>query len=114
MKSSFKKLLLSTGLWQHAEMSTNLKSPDGLKDAECKKGQLSNRPPILYLPVTDIITPKEDPQVYKVKLPDDFHINMQINFHGTTKNTLPTLLHSSPSSSRGGWTQGVGSSRGLF
>jgi hypothetical protein len=47
-------------------MSTSLKSPDGLKDAECKaeckKGQLSHRPPIPYDPVVDIITPKEDPQ----------------------------------------------------
>ncbi len=39
-KSSFKKLLLGTRLWQHAKMSTSLKSLDGLKDAECKKGQL--------------------------------------------------------------------------
>ncbi len=36
-KSSFKKLLLGTGLWQHAKMSTSLKSPDGLKDAQCEK-----------------------------------------------------------------------------
>ncbi len=42
-KSPFKKLLLGTGLWQHTyvRMSTNLKSPDMLKDAKCKKGQLS-------------------------------------------------------------------------
>ena len=37
-KSSFKKLLLGNGLWQYTKMSTSLKSPDGLKDAECKKG----------------------------------------------------------------------------
>ncbi len=42
-KSPFKKLLLGTGLWQYAKMSTSLKSPNGLKDAECKKGQLSHR-----------------------------------------------------------------------
>ncbi len=47
LKSPFKKLLLGTGLWQYATMSTSLKSPDGLKDAECEKGQLSHRPPIL-------------------------------------------------------------------
>jgi hypothetical protein len=30
-KSSFKKLLLGTGLWQQTKMSTFLKSPGGLK-----------------------------------------------------------------------------------
>jgi hypothetical protein len=42
-------------------MSTSLKPPDRLKDAECKKGQLSHRPLIPYIPVVDIITPKEEP-----------------------------------------------------
>jgi hypothetical protein len=59
-------------------MSTTLKSPNGLKNAECKKGQLSNRPPIPYVPEADIVTPKEDPQVCKVKLPDNSHLNMHI------------------------------------
>jgi hypothetical protein len=77
-KSSFKKLLLGTGLWRHAKMSTSLKSPDGLKDAECKKGQLSHRPPIPYVPVVDIVTPKEDPQVFKIKLPDALHLSKPI------------------------------------
>jgi hypothetical protein len=40
-KSSFKKLLLGTGLWHHAKMSTSLKFLDGLKDAECKKVSLA-------------------------------------------------------------------------
>jgi hypothetical protein len=84
-KSSFKKLLLGTGLWQHAKMSTSLKSPDRLKDAECKKGQLSHRPPIPYVPVVDIVTPKEDPQVFKIKLPPV----------GTMRNTSRTQLQSS-------------------
>jgi hypothetical protein len=66
-KSSFKKLLLGTKLWQHAKMSTSLKSPDGLKDAECKKGQLSHRPPISYVPVVDVATPKEEAQLFKVR-----------------------------------------------
>jgi hypothetical protein len=37
-KSLFKRLMLSTVLWQHAKMSTTLKSPDGLKDLKCEKG----------------------------------------------------------------------------
>ncbi len=48
-------------------MSSNLKSPDMLKDVECEKGQLSQRPPIPYVPVVDLVTPKEDPAVLKVK-----------------------------------------------
>ncbi len=60
-KSSFKKLLLGTGLWQYAKMSTSLKSPDGLKDTECKKGQLSHRPPIPNVPVVDVVTPMDEP-----------------------------------------------------
>jgi hypothetical protein len=49
-KSSFKKLLLGTGLWKHTKMRTTLKTPDGLNNAECKKGQLSNWLPIPYVP----------------------------------------------------------------
>jgi hypothetical protein len=66
-------------------MSTNLKSPDMFKDAECKKGQLSQRPPILDLPVVDVVTPKEEPQVLKVKLPDASDISASIFPHGNNK-----------------------------
>ncbi len=59
-------------------MSTSLKSQDGLKVAECEKGQLSHWPPIPYVPVVDNITPKEEPQVFKIKLPDTSHLSMPI------------------------------------
>jgi hypothetical protein len=36
-RSTFKRLVLSTTLWQHAKMSTTLKTPKGLKDSECNK-----------------------------------------------------------------------------
>jgi hypothetical protein len=49
-KSSFKKLLLGTRLWHHTKMSISLKSPDRSKVSECKKGQLSHWPPMLYVP----------------------------------------------------------------
>jgi hypothetical protein len=91
-KYPFKKLLLSTGLWQHSKMSTTLQTPNGLKDAVCKKGQLSNRPPIPYVPVVGIVTPKEDPQVYKIKLPDDSHINMHIYSCGNNKEYLTHIV----------------------
>jgi hypothetical protein len=88
-KSSFKKFLLSTGLWQHAKMKTTLKSANGLKSAECKKGKLSNRLPIPYIPIA---TPKEDLQVYKVKLPDNSHINMHIYSCGNNKEYLTHIV----------------------
>jgi hypothetical protein len=91
-KSSFKKLLLGTGLWHHAKMSTSLKSPDGLTDAECKKGQLSHPPPIPYVPVVDIVMPKEDPQVFKIKFPDASHLSMPIYSHGNNEEFLAHIV----------------------
>jgi hypothetical protein len=91
-KSSFKKLLLSTGLWQQAEMSTSLNSHDGLKETKCKKGWLSNRPPVLYAPVVDIVTPKEEPQIFKVKLLDEFHLSMPIYSRWNYKEYLAHIV----------------------
>jgi hypothetical protein len=73
-------------------MSTSLKSPDGLKDAECEKGQLSHWPPIPYVPVVDIVTPKEEPQVFKIKLPDASHLSMPIYSHGNNKEYLVHIV----------------------
>ena len=73
-------------------MSTSLKSLDGLKDAECKKGQLSHRPPIPYVPVIDIITPKEEPQIFKIKLPDVSHLSMPIYSHGNNEEYLVHIV----------------------
>jgi hypothetical protein len=73
-------------------MSTSLKSPDMLKNNECKKGQLSNRPPIPFVPEVDIIAPKEEPQVFKVKLPDESHLSMPIYSHGNNKEYLAHIV----------------------
>jgi hypothetical protein len=73
-------------------MSTSLKSPDGLKDAKCKKGQLSNRPSILCVPVVDIVTPKEDPQAFKFKLPDKSHLSMPIYSRGNNEEYLAHIV----------------------
>jgi hypothetical protein len=90
-KSSFKNLLLSTRLWQHAKMSTTLKTSDKLKDAECKKGQLSNRPPIPHVPVVGIITPKgRSPSLQG--LPDNSHINMHVYSLGNNKEYLTHIV----------------------
>jgi hypothetical protein len=71
---------------------TTLKSPNGLKNSECKKGQLSNRLPIPYVSEMDITTSKEDSQVFKVKLPDNSHIIMHIYSHGNTKEYLMRIV----------------------
>jgi hypothetical protein len=73
-------------------MITSLKSPDRLKDAECKKGQLSHWPPIPYVPVVDIVTPKEDPQVFKIKLPDASHLSMPICSRGNKEEYLAHIV----------------------
>ncbi len=91
-KSPFKKLLPGTGLWQYAKMSTSLKSPDGFKDAECEKGQLSHRPPIPYVPVIDVVTPKEEPQLYKVKLFDASYLSIKIYSWGNNEEYLAHIV----------------------
>ncbi len=68
--------MLGTALWQHAKMTTILKSPRGLKDLECKKGQLSSSPPIPCVPPTDLVTTKELLENLKIKLPDKIVFNM--------------------------------------
>jgi hypothetical protein len=73
-------------------MSTFLKSPDGLKDTECKKGQLSHWPPIPYVPVVDIVMPKEEPQVFKMKLPDVSHPSMPIYSRGNKEEYLAHIV----------------------
>ncbi len=73
-------------------MSTSLKSPDRLKDAECKKGQLSHRPPIPYVPVVDTVMPKEEPQIFKIKLPDASHLSMPIYSHGNNEEYLTHIV----------------------
>jgi hypothetical protein len=69
-------------------MSTSLKSPDGLKDGECKIAQLSHRPPIPYVPVVDVVMPKEEPQLYKVKLPDASQLSIPIYSRGNNEEYL--------------------------
>jgi hypothetical protein len=73
-------------------MSTTLKSPDRLKNSECEKGQLSKWSPIPYMAETDILASKEEPQVLKVRLPDDSHLNMPIYSCGNAKEYLTHIV----------------------
>jgi hypothetical protein len=84
--------MLNTTLWQLAKMSTTLKSPEGLKDSKSKKGQLSSRPPIPYVPSTDLVNTKEAPETPKIKLPKGAVFNMSIFSRGNTKECLAHVI----------------------
>jgi hypothetical protein len=73
-------------------MSTSLKAPNGLKNYKCKKGQLSNCLPIQCVAEMDIVMSKEEPQVLKVRLPNDSHLNMPIYSRGNTKEYLTLIV----------------------
>jgi hypothetical protein len=82
-KSSFKCLILETPLWQYV-ISSNLKSlPEGLKNPECKKGTPPVRPPIPYVPLTDLLEKWKTKQI-KVELPDGTYFQML--FYGSGNN----------------------------
>jgi hypothetical protein len=90
-KSSFKCLLLETPLWQYA-MSLNLKSPpEGLKNAECEKGTPPIRPPILYVPPTDLLKKRETEQI-KVELLDETKFQMPTYDSGNNKEYLVHVI----------------------
>jgi hypothetical protein len=77
-------------------MTTVLKGPEGMKDSECKKGQLSSPPPITYVPLADLVTTKESSDNLKVKLEDGTVFNMTIFSQGNTEEYLAhviALLH---------------------
>jgi hypothetical protein len=73
-------------------MSTTLKAPERLEDMECEKGQLSSWPPIPYIPVTDLVTTKEELQVLKIRLPDGYVLNMSFHSHENTKEYLAHII----------------------
>ncbi len=73
-------------------MNTTLKSPEGLKDSECKKGQLISWPPIPYVPSTDLVTTKEAQESLKIKLPDGTIFNMSIFSQGKNKEYLAHII----------------------
>jgi hypothetical protein len=81
-----------TTLWKHTKMTTILKSSKGLKDLECKKGQLSSRPCISYVPPTDLVDTKELSESLKIKLPNGTVFNMSIFSQGNTKEYLAHVV----------------------
>ncbi len=63
-----------------------------MKDLEWEKGQLSSWPPVPYIPPTDLVTTKEEPQILKMKLPDGSVFNMSIYSRGNTKEYLAHIV----------------------
>jgi hypothetical protein len=69
-------------------MSTNLKFlPEGLKITECKKGTLPVRPPIPYVPPTDLLE-KRETELIKVKLPNGTRFQMPTYSSGNNEEYL--------------------------
>ncbi len=72
----------------YSRMSASSNLPKGLKDSECEKGKLGIRPPILYVPPTDLLTTKETSDSLKVKLPDGTVFTMSIFAKGNLEEYL--------------------------
>ncbi len=87
-----KKLLIGTPLYLSARMSSSSKASKGLKDSECKKGHLGNRPPIPYVPPTDLLQAKDKTENLKVKLPDASVFSMTIFAKGSPEDYLQHLI----------------------
>jgi hypothetical protein len=73
-------------------MSSNLKSPpEGLKNAKCKKSTPPVRPPIPYVPLTDLHEKQETKQI-KVKLPDGTKFQMPTYGSGNKEEYLVHVI----------------------
>jgi hypothetical protein len=73
-------------------MSSSLKSPpEGLKALECEKGKLGARPPIPYVPPTNLIKKREGEQI-KVKMPDGTNFGMAAFTSGTNEDYLVHVI----------------------
>ena len=68
---------------------SSTKSTESLKDSECEKGQLAIRPPISYVPPTDLHSSTES-ETIKVKLPDGTTVSVKAFSSG---NNAENILH---------------------
>ncbi len=73
-------------------MSASSKAPEGLKDSECEKGHLGNRPPVPYVSPTDLLQTKDSGEVLKVKLSDGTVFSMGIYAKGTPEDYLQHII----------------------
>ncbi len=73
-------------------MSVPLKSPEGLKDHECEKGNLSHRPPIPYVPPTDLHPATSKIETIKIKVSDGSTVSMKIFSVGSPEEYLSHIV----------------------
>ncbi len=66
---------------------SSTKSTESLKDWECEKGQLAIRPPISYVPSTDLHSSTES-ETIKVRLPDGTTISVKAFSSGNNKDYI--------------------------
>ncbi len=75
-KRFFKKLFLETKLLLVSIMCASTKNPpEGLKDSECKRGNIVNQPPIPYVEPANPNGKQETTKI-KIKLPDGTNYQM--------------------------------------
>jgi hypothetical protein len=92
LKSSFKRLFLETRSLLVPILSANVKSPpEGLKDLECKQGNIINRPPIPYVEPADL-NKKQEMTKIKVKLPDGINYQMAPFQAGNNEDYVSHIL----------------------
>ena len=84
--------MIGTELYLSSRMSVPLKSPDGLKDHECEKGNLSHRPPIPYVPPTDLLPATSKIETIKIKVSDGSTVNMKIFSIGSPEEYLSHIV----------------------
>ena len=63
------------------------KSTEGLKDLECEKGQLAIRPPISYVPPTDLHSSTES-ETIKVRLPNGTTVSVKAFSSGNNESYI--------------------------
>jgi len=71
-KSAFKRLILETPLYQHLLLTMTMSSTptSKLNDADCKKGHVSQRPPISYALSKDETAMNASRETIKMKTPE--------------------------------------------
>jgi hypothetical protein len=73
-------------------MSNSSKTPEGLKDSECKKGHPGICPPIPYVPPMDLLQVKDCAEMLKVNLPDGTVFSMSIFAKGSPEEYLQHVI----------------------
>jgi hypothetical protein len=74
-------------------MSVPLKSPEGLRDSECEKGNLELCPPIPYnVPPTDLLPVKEKFETLKIQVLDGTSTTMKIFSIGSPEEYLGHIM----------------------